>query len=220
MLALTALLFVGCNQRDEKAADSVSASDPHQAVVEKFQTGQERFKELIATVRDEQSFDIAKPELDKVVSDWRDVASALSELESPSSELQSKLRALIAEGHRATEPTGEGMLSLISIESREAVISQWLEDFVAAGGAAGAEMTRLYGPVDYADSSNTPPKIEPKFVQVGGGTKELSFDWIESDSGLESTTAEQGGADQPATAPESKSESEEKPKPESEGRSQ
>ena len=41
-----------------------------------------------------------------------------------------------------------------------------------------------------------------------------------SDKPVKPEEAEQGGADQPATAPESKSESGDKPKPESEGRSQ
>ena len=42
----------------------------------------------------------------------------------------------------------------------------------------------------------------------------------EFEGALRKLTAQQGGADQPATAPESKSEGEQKPKPESEGRSQ
>jgi hypothetical protein len=219
LLAFAALSIAGCD-RGDKGSDSFTPSpDSHREIIAKFQDGQERFKGLIATVRDEKSFDAAKPELHKIVSDWREVAASLGELQPPSEEQQAEFRALIAEGHRATEPTGEDMLSLISIESREAEVTRWLEEFAAAGGAVGTEMVRLYGPTDYNKGGNDTPKIEAKFIQVGGGTEELSFDWIESASTIESTEAEQAGAGQPATRPQSNSEGSDKLQPEAEGRS-
>lgn len=151
ILAVALLFVAGCDQADDRGADTTPSPDNHQEAVARFQAGQRRFKELIATVRDERSFDAAKPELDKVVSDWREVAATLRGLEPPSETRQAEIRALIAKGHRAAEPTGEDMLGLISIESREAEITRWFEEFAAAGGAAGAEMVRLYGPTDYSN---------------------------------------------------------------------
>ena len=52
---------------------------------------------------------------------------------------------MIAQGHRATEPTGEDMLRLISIENREVEVTRWLQEFASAAGAAGAEMADFTG---------------------------------------------------------------------------
>lgn len=120
---------------------TLPSSDPHREAVAKFQGAQNHFKEVIATVRDEKSFDAAKPELDKIVSDWREVAAMLSQLHPPADNQQAEMRDLIADGHRITEPTGEDMLSLISIESREAEVTKWLEEFTEAGGT-GQPATR------------------------------------------------------------------------------
>ena len=109
----------------------------------------------------------------------------------PSDEQRAKFRALIAEGHRTTKPTGEDMMSLISIKSREEEVTRWLEEFTAAGGAAGSEITRLYGATDYNKEANDTPKIKAKFIQIDGGSDELNLDWIKSPSRGESTEAEQ-----------------------------
>lgn len=168
ILVLAVLFITGCNQREDGTDATVTPSDSHREAVAKFQDGQKRFKELIVKVRDEKSFDAAKPELEKVVSDWREVATALGKLEAPSEEQQAEFRKLIAEGHRATEPTGEDMLSLISIESREAEVTRWLEEFAAAAGAAGAEMGRLYGPTDYAGPEAKAPEIDLSKATING----------------------------------------------------
>ncbi|MGI9242911.1 MAG: hypothetical protein ACR2RV_19085 [Verrucomicrobiales bacterium] len=156
VLALVSLFIPGCRQGEEGGAGTASSLEDHQEIVAEFQDGQRRFKEAIATVRDEKSFDAAKPELDRIVSDLRDVAAELGELQPPSEEEQAKFRDMIAEGHRATEPTGEDMLSLLSIESREAAVIQWLEEFAAAAGAAGVELGRLYGQTDYGEAEEEP----------------------------------------------------------------
>lgn len=160
ILALTALFVVGCNQAEDEVDRPELSPDSHRNTVAKFQDGQKRFRDLIATVRDEKSFDAAKPELDKIVANWREIATTLGELDPPSKEMQAELREMITEGHRATEPSGEDMLSLVMIESREAEVSRWLEDFVAAAGAAGLEMDRLYGLTDATEAEVEVPESE------------------------------------------------------------
>ncbi len=87
------------------------------------------------------------------------------------------------------------MLGLISIESRETEVGQWLEEFVAAGSAVGVEMRRLYGLTDSTAQANETPTIDAKFIRVGGGDQELSFDWIDSGSSVEPSNAAVEGAD-------------------------
>jgi hypothetical protein len=171
--------------------------------VAKFQGAQKRFKDLVATVRDEKSFDAAKPELDKVVSDWREVATTLGQLQPPTEMQQVEIRDLIAVGHRRTEPTGEDMLSLISIESREAEVAQWLEEFAVAGGKAGVEMSRLYGPTDHAAKSAEEPGID----SVNAALIESSL--------VEAMKKAEAGADQTAAAPKSGPDGKDKSQPES-----
>ncbi|MFC7335805.1 hypothetical protein ACFQY0_01345 [Haloferula chungangensis] len=218
ILAIAVLFATGCDQREKSSDAKASPSDSHREAIAKFQDGQRRFKELIATVRDEKSFDAAKPGLEKVVSDWREVATVLGELEPPSEDLQVELRESIAEGHRATEPTGEDMLSLISIESRDAEVTKWLEEFVAAGGAAGAEMVRLYGPTDYAGPEAEAAQLDLSSATINGVTFDQALNnptaLIQQDK-----EAQQGGAGLPATRSESDSEGCDEPQPESEGRS-
>ncbi len=77
---------------------------------------------------------------------------------------------MIAQGHRATEPTGEDMLSLISIESREKEVTAWLEDFTSAGREAGAEILRLYGPTEYGADAAKIPELELGNATINGLT--------------------------------------------------
>ena len=202
ILALAVLVIAGCDQTEDRVAGTALSSDSHREAVAKFQDGQKRFKELIATVRDEKSFDAAKPELDKVVSDWREVATALGELDPPSKDQQAELRELIAEGHHATEPTGEDMLSLISIESREAEVTRWLEEFAAAAGAAGVEMGRLYGPTDYAGPQEKAPELDLSNATING----VPIDQMSNDPAtiLQKNQDAEDGAGQPPTRSESK----------------
>lgn len=168
LLALVMGLIAGCNQPDTEADAAVTPLESHRQAIEKFQSGQKRFKELIAAIRDEESFDAAKPGLDQVVSDWHEVATALGGLEPPSEDQQAEFRELIDEGIRAAEPTNEDMLGLILIESREEEVTQWLEAFAAAARAAGAEVVRLYGPIHDADAEPKAPVIDTSKATING----------------------------------------------------
>jgi hypothetical protein len=209
ILVLPTLSIISCEKDKDGIVATAQSSDRHREAVAKFQGAQKRFKELVATVRDENSFDAAKPELDKVVSDWREVSATLSQLQPPADKQQAEIRDLIADGHRRTEPTGEDVLSLMSIESREAEVTKWLEEFTEAGGKAMSEMVRLYGPTDYAAEP-----AKDAGIDLGNGAVLTEGPFFEA-----MKKAEQAGAGQPATGPESKTEGGDKPQPEAEGRS-
>ena len=137
---------IGCERPSQRGiAASTEPSDAHREAIAGLQRAQTKFKELITTVRDEQTFDSAKPELDKIVSDFRKTASRLSQLQPPPEPQRKEIRQQIADGHRGTEPTGPDMLGLLSIETRAAEVSQWLGEFSEAGRKAGVEMLRLCG---------------------------------------------------------------------------
>jgi hypothetical protein len=137
---------IGCERPSQRGiASSTQLSDAHREAIAGFQRAQRRFKELITTVGDEQTFDSAKPELDMIVSGFRKTASRLSQLQPPPEPQRKEIRQQIADGHRSTEPTGADMLGLLSIETRAAEVSQWLGEFSEAGRKAGVEMLRLYG---------------------------------------------------------------------------
>ena len=72
----------------------------------------------------------------------------------------------------------------------------------------------------FAGDDNAEIKIETRFVEVGSGTEELTFDWIVKPFRSNQPRAEQDGAGQPATAPKLKPEGENRAKSESEERSQ
>lgn len=206
ILVLTTLSIIGCEKAKDGVVATAPSSDRHREAVARFQGAQKRFKELIATVRDENSFDAAKPGLDKVVFEWREVSVALSQLQPPADKQQEEIRTLIADGHRRTEPTGEDMLSLMSIESREAEVTKWLEEFAEAGGKAMLEMSRLYGPTDYAAESGKDAGIDP-----GSGARLIEGPLLEAMKKAED------GTGQPAKRPESKGGN--KPQPEAGGSS-
>ena len=203
-----------CNRSEETAQAGAATLNRHEAAVTKFQDGQKRFNNLIATVRDEQTYDEARPGLDRIVVDWREVATALSDLDPPSTNEQANFRKMIAEGHRRTEPTADDMLRLFSIKTRETQISAWLEDFAAAAGKAGGEMLRLYGPTGYAADVTKVPDYDSSNAAIIGRAFEQALE-NPSTHTPKNQEAEQGGADQPATAPELKSEGNDKPQPES-----
>ena len=168
ILALVIIAVVSCDRSEQAVDAGMISPEGHEEAVAKFQDAQQRFKTLIATVRDEKSFDAAKPGLDRVVSDWREVGLALRDLDPPSEDDQARFREMISEGHRRTEPTGEDMLSLISIGSREAEVTAWLVDFAEAGGAAGAEMLRHYGPTEYGVEAANPPELDVGNATING----------------------------------------------------
>ena len=209
ILSLAIILLAGCdqNQADGEVADSL---DLHRDALSRFQDGQVRFKKLMATIRDEQSYDEAKPKLDRIVADWHEVAATLRGLGPPSDQHKLEFREMIAEGHRSTEPTAMDLMSLFSIETREADITKWFQDFADAAGEAGAELSRLYGPTDYSNPEESGPVIELDSEVLNGA----SLDQFLNDPEAlipQSQKAGQGSAGQPASQPGSESEGGEKP---------
>ena len=150
ILAISLLSVAGCKRGNDTTSEPTPAFELHRNTISKFQDGQKRFQVAISSVRDEESFDAGKGELNQVVTDWREVAVAMSGLEPPSSSVQMEFRELLAEGNRATEPTGEDMLSLTSIEGREDEVTHWLIEFAEAGRSVGVELERLYGPLGHS----------------------------------------------------------------------
>jgi hypothetical protein len=165
ILALAILFIAGCKQAKNANVEAntsdnkTSPLDSHREALAKFQGGQRSFQKLIATIKDEKSFDAAKPRLDKIVSDWRDAATILAKLEPPSEGQQAEFRELVSNVHRITEPTTEDVLSLMSIETRKDEITSWLEQFVAAGKAIGTDILRLYGSSNYP-TKNADPSLK------------------------------------------------------------
>jgi hypothetical protein len=159
-----ALLLMSCSLacsscRDEKAASEsiVEARDSHEGAVREFLSAPAKFREMVATIRDEASYDRAAPGLADVVRKFRDSAAAFRRLTPPGESEQAKYRQMIADGFVASEPTPEDMLSLMSIKSREKDISQWMVEFMAAGQEAGSEAMRLYGKPEYPDAAQEKP---------------------------------------------------------------
>jgi hypothetical protein len=147
---------------NQPAAAAVAAADPHEAAIREFQGGQQRFKELVAGIRDEKSYDEAAPALDKIVADWKQVAEKLKKLEAPAEAERERYRKMISEGHRLSEPIAKDMIRLVLVESREEQLGRWLKSFTDAGGEAGWELTRLYGMTDYSQDATAPPEFELK----------------------------------------------------------
>ncbi|WP_264489352.1 hypothetical protein [Luteolibacter arcticus] len=143
----------------------------------------------MSTIRDEASYDRGAPALEEVLQGFRDSAATFRALAPPSESEQVKYRQMIADGLRGAEPTGEDMLTLISIKTREAEVSEWMKEFMAVAQEAGAEALRLYGKVDYpaaaadgpfkADLSQLKmgplpaPSPPPRKEAVGGGSNPL-----------------------------------------------
>ena len=153
----TALLVWSCEERVEEH------TNVHEVVIEDFQIAQMEFKNLVSEIRDTRSYDLAAPKLEKVVNDFDRIASELNALDPPDSELGDYLRRMIEEGNRAAEPTGEDMISLISVEGREDEVQAWLAKFTLSGQQVGTELTRLYpdntrGEQDSADQPATAPE--------------------------------------------------------------
>lgn len=216
--ASVALILSGCEQ-SEVTGGAGDSTDSHSEAVLHFQGGQMRFKELVSTIHDEKSFDDARPELAKIAADWHEVAAILRGLQPPSEEERQRFRKMIEEGNTRSEPTSGDMIRFVMIESREAEILEWQDEFVTAAGAAGIELARLFGPIGKSGPENTPPEFDLSSATVDGVPLDQAF--------RDPTTfltnenpAEQGSAGQPATRSESDSEGGDKPQPESEVRSQ
>jgi hypothetical protein len=160
LLACCLLLLVGaCNKGKIPAASAASTPDPHDDAIREFLKAPEQFKQVVATVRDEASFDRATPGLEEVVTKFRDAAAGFKKLSPPAEPDRQKYQQMIAEGFRGAEPTGEDMISLVMLKSREKEVTARMESFRAAAGEAGAEAFRLYGKIDYVEPDE-PPKFE------------------------------------------------------------
>ena len=153
------LLAGACTKEEAPVSEAASAPDPHADAIREFLKAPEQFQQVVATVRDEASFDRAAPELEKVVQKFRDAADSFKKLSPPDEANRPKYQQMIADGFRGAEPTGEDMISLVMLESREKEVTAWMESFKAAVGEAGAEAFRLYGKVDYIGAEE-PLKIE------------------------------------------------------------
>jgi hypothetical protein len=160
LLAPCLFLIAGaCTKEEAPVAEAASAPDPHAAAIREFLRAPEQFKQVVATVRDEASFDRATPGLEEVVTKFRDAAAGFKKLSPPAEPDRQKYQQMIAEGFRGAEPTGEDMISLVMLKSREKEVTARMESFRAAAGEAGAEAFRLYGKIDYVEPDE-PPKFE------------------------------------------------------------
>jgi hypothetical protein len=135
-----ALLVLSCEKRIEEHTNA------HEVVIEEFQITQMEFKNLVSEIRDTTSYDLAAPRLKNITNEFDRIASALKALDPPDFELAESIRRKIEEGNRAAEPTGEDMISLISIEGREDEAQAWIAEFALSGQRLGTELTRLYPP--------------------------------------------------------------------------
>jgi hypothetical protein len=156
---LTGCLFFlafGCTKEEAPVAEAAGSPDPHADAIREFLEAPGQFKRVVATVRDEASFDRAAPGLEEVVTKFRDAAAGFKKLSPPDEADRPEYQRMIADGIRQAEPTAEGMLNLAMLESREKEVSAWMESFMAAAGEAGAEVSRLYGDVGYAESDKSP----------------------------------------------------------------
>lgn len=144
LLHFSLAFFGGCS--DRSSSDVVV--DHHSDAIRQFRAAQQLFKTTVATVRDEASYDKAAPRLEQVVKSFRQVAVIMKDLSPPAESARDNYRKMILDGSLRSEPTGEDMMSILAIESREKEVAVWMEAFVAAGQDAGAEMKRLYGRTD------------------------------------------------------------------------
>jgi len=172
LLSGAAFSLASCNE-NTKVESSDNSSERHEEALAKFQEAQLSFKKLIATVRDEESFDTAHPGLDQVVVDFWEARFLFKKLTPPPEDYQVEIRKRISAGHKNTEPTSKDLMSLISIDSREEEVIAWLQDFTRAGHEVGMEMVRLYGESDYSKKANNPLTLEnPKIDLSKIGEKE------------------------------------------------
>jgi hypothetical protein len=160
LLASCLFLLAGaCTKEEAPASNAASTPDPHADAIREFLKAPEQFQQVVATVRDEASFDRAAPGLAEVVQKFRDAAAGFKKLSPPAESDRGKYQQWIADGFRGAEPTGEDMIHLAMLEGREKEVTAWMESFMAAVGEAGSEISRLYGNIGYAEP-DSPLKIE------------------------------------------------------------
>jgi hypothetical protein len=152
-----AFVLPSCREKKATPEPAAEASDTHEDAIREFLSAPKHFQEVVATIRDGASYDRAAPGLEEVVRKFRDSAAAFRKLAPPGKGEQAKYRKMIADGFQGTEPTGEDMLSLMSIKSREKEVAKWMKEFRVAGQEAGAEALRLYGKIDYPDGTREKP---------------------------------------------------------------
>ena len=96
IFALAIIAVVSCDRSEQAVDVRMTSEERHEEAIAKFQGAQQRFKTLIATVRDEKSFEAARPGLDQVISDWSEVALELRDLAPPSEDDQARFREMIS----------------------------------------------------------------------------------------------------------------------------
>ena len=133
------------------ACSEKGSGDAHADAIREFQKGQELFVKTVATIRDADGYDKAAPALNQVVESFQHTAALMKKLSPPDEADRAKYRKMIEEGNGRTEPTGEDMMSILTIDGREQQISDWLEAFTKAGQEAGVQMARLYGAPEDAE---------------------------------------------------------------------
>lgn len=160
MLCSLALLCA-CSKEDSTEA----TVDRHVEAIEEYQKGQQLFKDTVATVRDETSYDKAVPDLEQVIQRVRRAAVLMRDLIPPEEAARARYSQMIVDGNRRTEPTGEDMMSMLTIESREDEVVAWMEAFGVSVQEVGDEMKRLYGEIDYARGMGKPIQLDRQAEQ-------------------------------------------------------
>jgi hypothetical protein len=166
LLISSAVVFPACRKESATPGASVETHDAHGDAVRELITAPRRFQEVVSTIRDEASYDRAAPGLEEVVQKFRDSTAAFRKLNPPAEPEQAKYRQMIEDGFRDTGLTGEDMLSLVSVDSREKEVFAWLESFRAAGQEAGIEMQRLYGRIPVPGAHSEEAELEQFRAQL------------------------------------------------------
>ena len=139
---IVSLAFISCkNNSSDNSEEHANARD---VILDDYQEAQQKFKITVAKIRDTQSFDKHISQLEDVVARFNRVADELKQLDPPDKELSIHIRKRIEQGNEASEPTGEDMLSLISIENRSKDVQVWIDSFTFSGRRVGSEFIRLY----------------------------------------------------------------------------
>ena len=156
-----------------------------------------RFREVVATIRDDASREKAAPELKEVVQQFHRSAAAFRALAPPDEAERAKYRQMIAEGWKnSPEPTAEDLLNLIFRKGREDEVVAWFEEFAAAGGEAWKEAERLYGKIEVprADDEKRAEKqmAEQLEKKLGEGLRAEMRDLQEKQPALPAVPLESG----------------------------
>ncbi|MEZ7955766.1 MAG: hypothetical protein QMC23_04675 [Rubritalea sp.] len=145
MIALISSLFA-CSCKDGEATVNAERENTHEVIIDDYQQTQLKFNRLVRKIRDTKSYDLAAPRLEEIVVEFERLSSELKKLDPPNTELSKSMRRQIEKGNKASEPTGEDISSLMSVEGRGEQVQIWLKTFVSSGQKIGRQFTRLYTP--------------------------------------------------------------------------